>query len=46
MKFDYIYIAANNNTEEFKSKADFVCSGSGDELTLQKAIDECVNMGI
>lgn len=39
---DYIYIAASNSTEEFKTKADFVCTGRNDERTIQKAIDACV----
>lgn len=42
MNFDYIYIAASNSTEEFQSKADFVCSGTNDEIMIQKAIDLCM----
>lgn len=40
--FDYIYIAASNSAKDLKAKADFVCAGENDELTLQKAIDSCV----
>lgn len=42
MKLDYIYIAASNSTDEFKSKADFVCTGENDELIIQKAIYSCI----
>ncbi len=42
MSFGYIYIAASNSTEEYKSKADYVCSGTNDELIIQKAIDLCI----
>ena len=41
--FDYIYIAASNSTEELKAKSDFVCTGINDELTIQKAINACIN---
>jgi hypothetical protein len=40
--FDFIYISAANSTNEFKAKADFVCNGKNDELTIQKAIETCV----
>ena len=40
--FDYIYIAANNSSKELKAKSDFVCTGTNDELTIQKAIETCV----
>lgn len=42
MSLDYIYIAACNSTDEFKAKADFVCTGVNDELIIQKAIKECI----
>jgi len=38
----FVTIAANNSTEEIKKKADFVCAGKNDELTIQKAIQKCV----
>lgn len=41
--FDYIYIAASNSREELKAKSDFVCTGINDELTIQKAINACIN---
>lgn len=42
MCFDYIYISASNSTDEFKAKADYVCTGKNDELMIQKALDECI----
>ena len=42
MCIDYIYVAAKNTGESLKSKADFVCTGVNDELTIKKAIDLCV----
>ncbi|MBE7012139.1 MAG: hypothetical protein E7415_05650 [Ruminococcaceae bacterium] len=42
MNFGYVYVAGSNSTDEFKAKADFVCTGKNDELVIQKAIDKCV----
>lgn len=42
MKFEYIYVAAYNSSDEAKGNADLICSGKNDELTIQKAIDLCV----
>ena len=37
----FITIAAVNSTDDAKASANYVCSGKNDELTIQKAIDEC-----
>lgn len=37
----YIYVAASDSTPDMKRKADFVCSGKHDELTIQSAVDMC-----
>jgi hypothetical protein len=41
----FITISAYDSTYEIKAKSDIVCSGKNDELTIQKAIDECVKQG-
>lgn len=41
----FITVAAANSTEAAKSNADFVCTGRGDELTIQTAVDECIATG-
>ena len=40
--YDYIFVAADNSTEKLKEKSDFVCTGTNDELVIQKAIEACV----
>ena len=41
----FITISAYDSTYEIKATTDIVCSGKNDELTIQKAIDECVKQG-
>ena len=41
----FITISAYDTGDEIKATADIVCSGKNDELTIQKAIDECVKQG-
>ena len=37
----WVYVASNDGEQAKKDNADFVCTGSHDELTIQKAIDKC-----
>ena len=41
-----IFVAASNSKPRAKAKADYVCTGVHDELTIQKAIDEAVKEGV
>lgn len=43
MKTAYVCIAAANSTDEAKAYADFICTGTNDEKTIQKAIDACID---
>ena len=38
-KRDYILVAASNSNSDIKLIADYVCTGTNDEITIQKAID-------
>ena len=38
-------VAAANSTAVAKEAADFVCTGTNDEVTIQKAIDQCKESG-
>ena len=40
-KSSWIYVASSQSEQAKKDNADFVCIGTHDELTLQKAIDKC-----
>ena len=42
---DVVRVAASNSTEIARSAADYVCTGVGDELTIQRAIDDCAKTG-
>ncbi|MBQ7224332.1 MAG: hypothetical protein IJX06_02110 [Clostridia bacterium] len=37
----WVFVASNDGEQAKKDNADFVCTGSHDELTIQKAIDKC-----
>jgi hypothetical protein len=41
----YIYIAANNSSDKNKAVADYICSGTNDEIVIQKAVDELTHGG-
>lgn len=41
----WMRLAASDSTAEAKSAADFVCTGTNDEVTIQKAIDACKKAG-
>ena len=41
----FITLAACDTEEDLKSLADIVCSGKNDEISIQKAIDECAATG-
>ncbi len=41
-QYSFVSIAASNSSDEFKTYADFVCSGKNDELTIQNAINQCI----
>ena len=40
-----ITLAAFDSTNDLKAMADMVCSGKNDEVTIQKAIHDCVSTG-
>ena len=42
---DWVRVAASNSRAEAKSAADYVCTGTNDELVLQRAIDDCARTG-
>lgn len=42
---NFITIAAHNTIENMKSEADIICPGKGDQLVIQKAIDDCISTG-
>ena len=42
MNTSYITVAAQNSTDDFRQAANYVCTGKNDELTIQKAIDDCI----
>ncbi len=42
MNTSYITVAAQNSTDDFRQAANYVCTGKHDELTIQKAIDDCI----
>ena len=39
---DYIKVCANNSTDDAKTHSDYVCTGVNDELTIGKAILDCI----
>ena len=41
----FITLAAHDTEEDLKALADIVCSGKNDEISIQKAIDECALTG-
>ena len=41
----WVRLAAANSAAESKAAADFVCTGTNDELTVQKAVDLCKGNG-
>ena len=41
----YIYIAASNSSNKNKAVADYICSGTNDEIVIQKAVDELTHGG-
>ena len=42
---DAVRVAASNSTEIARRAADYVCTGVGDELTIQRAIEDCARTG-
>lgn len=42
---DTLLVAANDSPALSKQQADYVCDGSGDQVTIQSAIDELPNTG-
>lgn len=40
-----VFLAASNSRDEAKASADYVCTGTNDELVIQKAIDDCKQTG-
>lgn len=41
----WIRIAAADSTDEARAAADFACTGTNDEATIQRAIDLCKTNG-
>lgn len=41
----YIYIAASNSSDKNKAVADYICTGTNDEVVIQQAVDELTHGG-
>lgn len=41
-----VYVAASNSTDNDKALADYICSGTNDEITIQSAINSVYGKGV
>ena len=40
-----VWLAASDSRPAAKAEADYVCTGTNDELVIQRAIDDCAASG-